>query len=83
MIDHSIDEKLQKLIERVEKISFNYSSQSHRDESILDELMKFGLSNAQAKVWLKKEPNYSKRKVTDNDENDGANGEVPEPEKPT
>ena len=60
MLDSSIDERLSRLKEQLDKL-LNSDSLVEPDEATSPEHIAdvFGLSHSQAKAWLKKEPNYS------------------------
>jgi hypothetical protein len=59
MIDNSIDDKLKKIKERLEKLVNDDFSKEDSVKTNPEEITsEFGLSLSQAKAWLKKEPDF-------------------------
>lgn len=75
----SIDDRLKKVNTDLDEL---LSGLSIEFESNLQMLIRFGLSSKEARTWLSKEPNYSRRKVTDSQWKDKTDGDVTEPERP-
>jgi hypothetical protein len=64
MTDDAPEERLHKLAEEFHRFVNNESLLMQKDGMELEELTaKFGLSISQAKAWLKKEPNYTNRRI--------------------
>ncbi len=60
-MNESIDDQLKRLNAEFDKL---LDSNSKESEDNLQELILFGLTESEAKAWLEREPNYSRRKVT-------------------
>jgi hypothetical protein len=66
-------------LERIDRINKEFDamlssgSVEEKKVSIPNDLLRFGLTHREAKSWLKKEPNYSNRKVTTHYEEDENN----------
>ena len=76
----SPSERLHKLAEEFHKFVNGEQSVIENTDISTEELTaKFGLSLSQAKAWINREPNYSRRKVTTPEWKEKDDGEVTEP----